>query len=381
MPFDQTRGRFIYETAKSLSKFAQTKVFLQQARYPDVSFLKPRSFVYGGLNQDYSLPDLDVEAYDYPALPLVSRALNGWVSSRYLLPRVKAFKPDAIIGYWVYPDGNAALRVARELGVPAVIGALGSDIHLREGLNEVLTRRTLAQSDAVIVVSRAMRDFTIRTFGTRADKIHTIVNGYNTGIFYPQDRAAARQALNLPQDIELLTYVGRFIEAKGLLELLEAFEALQRQRPQVRLALIGSGVLEDRLRQVCEAKGLTDKVLFPGGQPPDRVALWLAASQLSTLPSWSEGYPNVVVEGIACGRPVVATDVGGTREIIQHGVNGLLIPPRDAAALQRALSDALDRAWDAEAIAAGIRRSWDDVATETLAVCEALIARQPGQQR
>jgi glycosyltransferase involved in cell wall biosynthesis len=113
---------------------------------------------------------------------------------------------------------------------------------------------------------------------------------------------------------------------------------------------------------------------MPGGIPPVEVARWISAADVLTLPSWSEGYPNVVVEALACGRPVVATDVGGTSEIV-NASNGLLIPLRDPDALATALTRALDARWDHDAIAAATRRSWDDVARETLAVCEQLANR------
>ena len=119
--------------------------------------------------------------------------------------------------------------------------------------------------------------------------------------------------------------------------------------------------------------GYADRVHMPGGLPPEQVAQWIAAADLLTLPSWSEGYPNVVVEALACGRPVVATDVGGTHEIVNAN-NGLLIAPRDAQVLADALRAALDAQWDHAAIAAAMQRTWDDVAAETLAVCEPLIA-------
>jgi glycosyltransferase involved in cell wall biosynthesis len=126
---------------------------------------------------------------------------------------------------------------------------------------------------------------------------------------------------------------------------------------------------------------------MPGGIPPAEVARWIGAADVLTLPSWSEGYPNVVVEALACGRPVVATDVGGTSEIVNVS-NGLLIPPRDPAALAAALTRALDARWDHDAIAAATRRSWDDVASETLSVCEKIIdnnaaasdVRQPAER-
>jgi len=171
----------------------------------------------------------------------------------------------------------------------------------------------------------------------------------------------------------VIVYVGRFVEAKGMRELVTAFTELARTDDRLRLALIGDGVMREELKALVQASGFADRVHLPGGQPPERVARWIGAADLLTLPSWSEGYPNVVVEALACGRPVVATDVGGTHEIV-HADNGLLIPPRDAAVLARALRQALDASWDHAAIAAAMRRSWDEVAAETLAVCEPLIA-------
>jgi glycosyltransferase involved in cell wall biosynthesis len=120
------------------------------------------------------------------------------------------------------------------------------------------------------------------------------------------------------------------------------------------------------------ASGARDRILMPGGMAPRDVARWINASDLLVLPSWSEGCPNVVVEALACGRPVVATDVGGTREIVDAD-NGLLVAPRDVQALQAAIDHALARDWDRNAIAARTRRSWDDVARETLDLAQELV--------
>jgi glycosyltransferase involved in cell wall biosynthesis len=146
-----------------------------------------------------------------------------------------------------------------------------------------------------------------------------------------------------------------------------------------RLALIGDGVMKAELTAMVEAAGLTAIVHTPGGLAPKKVAQWIRASDVLTLPSWSEGYPNVVVEGLACGRPVVATDVGGTREIVTAD-NGILIPPKDSTALRLALEQALQRRWDHAGIAASMRRSWDDVARETLHVCGLLVAKRHQQR-
>lgn len=372
VPHDQTRGRYIHETARSLSKLATVKVFFQQLRYPQIPLLAPRSFIDGCVGPDYRIDGIDVETDSYPALPLVSRAFNGHVNAALMGSRVRAFRPDVMLGYWVYPDGYAALRVARRLKVPCVVGALGSDIHVRTGLNDRMTRETIAGANALLTVSEAMRQTAIRDFGAPPEKVTTIVNGFNTSVFHARDKAQMRQKLGIGADEEMIIYVGRFIESKGMRELITAFKALSAARPRVTLALIGDGVMKAGLESLIAEAGLQKRVHLPGGQSPQGVGDWIGASDVLTLPSWSEGYPNVVVEGVACGRPVVATDVGGTREIL-NGSNGILIPPRDPAALQEALARALDTQWDHDAIAKAIHRTWDDVAEETLAVCERVV--------
>ena len=380
VPHDQTRGRYIFETARALSYLARVRVFFMQQHYPRIPGVAPRSFLYGEVGADYRLDGLDMESFSYPALPVVSRALNGIIGGRVLVPRIRKFKPDLVLAYWVYPDGYAALRCARALGVPCVVGALGSDIHVRSGLNAVMTRRTIAGADALLTVSENMRETAIAEFSAAPEKVHTVVNGYNTSVFRVQPRSAARVALRIPHDVRLIIYVGRFVEAKGMRELIAAFRQLSSGDPTLRLALVGDGVMREELVSLIRSTGLASQVMVPGGLPPEQVAQWIAAADVLTLPSWSEGYPNVVVEAIACGRPVVATDVGGTREIVNDS-NGILVAPRSEVALADALSNALNYPWDEAAIAATIRRTWDDVAVDTLAVCETVVASRADQAR
>lgn len=378
IPQDRTRGRYIHETARSLSRLAQVRVFFQQPRYLAIPGLTPRNFLTGTAGADYAADGIDVETFTYPAVVGLSRATNGYVASRALTPRVRAFAPDVVVGYWIYPDGYAAWRCAQRLGVPCVVGALGSDIHVRAGINAAFTRRTLERIDALVTVSEAMRRTAIADFGAPPERVHTVVNGFNTGVFHPRDRREVRQRLGIDADARVIVYVGRLVESKGLRELLAAFAALSGTDPSLRLALVGEGVMRDELERMVQSQPvLQGRVLMPGGMEPAQVAEWISASDLLTLPSWSEGYPNVVVEALACGVPVVATDVGGTREIIDDR-NGLLIPPRDERLLAQALEQALARTWDGAAIAAAMRRTWDDVARETLDVCEQVVAARRG---
>lgn len=375
VPHDLTRGRYIHETARALSRLATVRVFLPQAGYPRLPGLAPRTFLHGHVGSDYRLDGIEIEPYVYPALPVLSRATNGLAGAWALGPRLRAFGADIVLAYWAYPDGYAALLAARRQGLPCIIGARGSDIHVRSGLGLRLTRQALQGAEAVLTVSQAMRRAAIADYGVEPGKVRTIVNGIDTRVFRPGDRQAARGRLGVAPTAKLVTYVGRFVESKGMRELLAAFQALAARDPDVALALVGDGVMRAQLESMVDAAGLATRVHMPGGLEPAEVAEWVRASDVLTLPSWSEGYPNVVVEAVACGCPVVATDVGGTSEIVNPG-NGILVAPRNVPALVQALGDALARHWDRDAMAAACSRGWDAVAMETLAACEHVLGQR-----
>lgn len=371
VPQDMTRGRFIYETTRALARQADVRVFLTQAQYPQANWLQPSRHKSVVMADSYSLPGIDIETVTYPALPLISRVTNGLVSGMALHSKIAKYSPDILIGYWTYPEGAGAQYVARKLGKPAVIGALGTDINDRQGINAWLTRRTLRAADRIIFVSQAMTRNAIETFGVSPARCATVVNGINTAVFHPQDRAACREALGLPPNAPVVIYVGRLIEAKGLRELLGSVTKMRQSHPDLRTILIGEGPYLGTLKEIIEASGMQDRITLAGGQLPEKVAQYINAADALTLPSWSEGYPNVLVEALACGCPVVATQVGGIPEIVTSD-NGLLVTPRDTNALADALDQTLRRAWDRPAISRNMSRTWDDVARETLEICRTL---------
>ena len=234
-----------------------------------------------------------------------------------------------------------------------------------------MTRITLREADAVVAVSEHLRRVVVSRYGVPLERTHTIINGYNTSIFGLQPQSRCRQALGLPENSRLIVYVGRLIEAKGLRELLQAFTLLAAKDESVHLSMIGDGVMRSEIARLAKASPAAARIYMPGALTPAQVANWLGACDVATLPSWSEGYPNVVVEALACGRPVVASRVGGVPEIV-HEDNGILVPPRDTDALARGLETALAREWNREAIAGMMHRTWDDVASETLRVYQSL---------
>lgn len=196
-----------------------------------------------------------------------------------------------------------------------------------------------------------------------------ITNGCDTHIFHPANRDEARADLQLDPQAELILYVGNLLHTKGLRELAEAAAALFHERPRLQLILVGEGPLREELAAVAGQPHCQGRLLLPGPAEAPKVARWMAACDVFTLPSYAEGCPNVVLEALSSGRPVVGTSVGAIPDLITPDC-GVLIPPKDPLELTKALRQALDTPWNQERIAQLRQRSWDDVGRETLEVIQ-----------
>lgn len=372
---EPNRGRPIYQTVRELSKLADVRVLSPVATYP--RWATPRSYLFRASDPAHTLPDCDVRYVEYPALPLLTRPLNGWLCARTLHAPLRAFAPDVVLSYWLYPDAFGAMHAARRAGLPLVVGARGSDLRVRDAVSRRLTRPVLHAAQRILVVSEDLGRVAARDYHADPARIRAIPNGCDATIFHPRDRNEARVALGIDAAAELVVYVGRLVPEKGLRELLDAMSALAPQRPKLQLALVGEGPMRAELEVLAlkmqVATDPTRRVHLAGAQGPHEVARWMAASDLVTLPSYSEGHPNVLVEALACGRPVVATPVGGIPEVVDADC-GLLVAARDPGALAAGLRDALDRPWDDSALSRRFSRGWDAVAGDTLRACEEALA-------
>jgi teichuronic acid biosynthesis glycosyltransferase TuaC len=359
-------GNSAFQTLLRLKPHASIAVVSPQEHYLNLPLLKPSRYEPADLT--WQPPEFETTYVSYPVIPIVTRPFNGPIVAKILLPYVRMTRPDLILNYWLYPDGYAAVRIARELGVPAIVGAIGSDLRRR---NDPITirrvRETMIGADAVITVSEELRQQAIAQ-GVPAEKVTAILNGCDTSVFYPGDLTIARQQVQCDQSDQLIVYAGNLLATKGLGELAEAFSGLAAARPRARLAIVGQGPYRDTLARRVALAGMESRVILPGRCDAAGIAQWMRAADVFCLPSYSEGCPNVVVEALACGRPIVATNVGGIPELVKEA-SGVLVPPRDAVALRGALETALTRQWDSAEIARTSTRSWETVAAETLAVC------------
>jgi glycosyltransferase involved in cell wall biosynthesis len=296
-----------------------------------------------------------------------------------LLPLLRRLRShfDVVLGSFIYPDALAATWMARLLRAPAVMMALGSDVNVLTSIPGVRTmlRWTFPRASRVVTVSRDLAA-KVTELGCPADRVVMVPNGVDRSLFQPRDRAGARQGLGQPDGGKWIVYVGRLEPAKGIDELLAAFSRLPD--PSLKLALVGDGSLRARCQQAAAADA---RILVPGGRPLGEVGRWMAAADVVTLPSWREGTPNVILEALASGRPVVATRVGGIPDVVERpGMDALLgelVPPRDAAALTSALARVLGRDHDPGAIAAAGPISWDESARQLHAVLETAVREPP----
>jgi teichuronic acid biosynthesis glycosyltransferase TuaC len=365
------QGRSAYQTLRVLARQAEVQVFYPNAAYP--KFFKPRNRRSRKLEISLNAQDVKAGYYDFPALPLVSRPFNGSMAARSILPHVRAFAPDLIFSYFLYPDGYAALKVGRALDVPVAAMSIGSDIN-RTGdrISAHHTRSVLREADFLLTVSEDLRRKAL-AMGASMGKSRSVTNGCDPAVFHLRDKQKARRSLDIQPDVEAVVYVGRMDVKKGLRELVEAAASLRERREKLQVYLVGEGPDRPLIESVVEENNAASCIHLRPGCSFDDAAIWMAAADVVTLPSYMEGCPNVVLEASACGRPVVATRVGGIPEIMSN-VCGRLVPPRDPAALALALGSVLDTAWDAAAISASRSRGWDTVAEELLEVFEKLVS-------
>jgi teichuronic acid biosynthesis glycosyltransferase TuaC len=377
IPAQPYRGHSVYEIVLALSKRADVNVLCPSPCYP--KWFRP-SYDYRHPDLSYSPPGVVTRYFEYPALPGLTRCINGLVCARYLEPYLREYLPNVVCNFWLYPDGYASVAVAKKLGIPAVIGSIGSDLNrFTDPASRWLTRLAMERAAFVVTKSEQLRQRAIR-MGINASKVRTIRNGCNSSVFHLGDRSAARAGLAVDDKAELVLFVGRLDAAKGIEELLDAFASLAGRRQNLRLAYVGDGPGGEHLRSRAKQLALENRITMNGAGTSQKVAQWLVAANVLALPSYNEGYPNAVIEALSCGRPVIATSVGGIPELVKEE-SGILIPPRDSRALAGAIEAALERHWDEQSISEQFSRGWDKPADELLGICElALEQRRVSQQ-
>jgi glycosyltransferase involved in cell wall biosynthesis len=273
----------------------------------------------------------------------------AWRTARRVVRQTGA---TLVHGHWVVPGG--AIAAASRGRLPLVISLHGSDVYVAERHSSV-GRVAAASFARAAMVTACSEDLRIRAHALGADPSRsvTIPYGVDAGRFRPDPdaRASMRARWGLAADAEVVFTAGRFVKKKGFEYLVDAVAALRLRRPSLRLVLAGGGDLDGALRQRLQQQGAFDHTVLPGVLSQDDVARGLAAADVAVVPSVRDdsgnvdGLPNVVMEALATGTPLVTTSAGGIGSVVVDGTTGLLVAERDSAALAAAIDRVLsDRA-------------------------------------
>lgn len=353
-----------------------------------VPYFPSRAPVFGAWARHAGAPSretrhgLSVYHPRYPVIPRVGMNLSPWLLYRATLPllrglRAEGLQADIIDAHYLYPDGVAAIWLGQAMGLPVVITARGSDVTQipQYTLPRRMIRSAIANADALIAVSTGLQNQLIE-LGAPAEKITVLRNGVDAHLFRPPEsgphRAAIRSTLGM--NGPTLLSVGHLIERKGHHRIIEAMLAL----PEYRLMIVGDGPERARLDSLIALHGLGARVHLLGTYPhADLPALYGAADAL-VLASDREGWANVLLEAMACGTPVLASDIPGNPEVVREPAGGRLFRPNQPAAIAQAVREMFANPPDSVAIRAYAERmSWDETTAGQLALFRRILTTRP----
>lgn len=253
---------------------------------------------------------------------------------------IKTRKIDLILGHNAIPEGIAAVRLAKSFKLPSGFWAIGSDVNdfaKYNRINYYLSRKSIEESNIIFTGSKDLEN-KIRQYSTKPLNVKTFYKGIDVSNFRelpPKSDLLKRLGLN--EGRRYILFVGRLVYDKGIYELAQAFSIVSKKYPDIDLILIGEEIEKEKLAEKFEQEGILKRVLFKGMIPYKEVAYYMKASDLLCLPTWAEGLPNVVMEAMATGIPVVATNVGGIPEVLEDGVTGLSVPAKNVEKLAKAV--------------------------------------------
>ena len=382
-PAEPNRGVFSLQIVRELRALADVRVV---APVPTLGPFTPLDALKHWRTA-YRVPErhtIDGAAVYHPAyfaMPGMgfTHAMSLYRPLKALLAEIRAsWRIDAINCHWLFPDGVAVRAASEDARIPLLLTALGDDLNR---LGEFPWRRqrvtrALVTADAVSVLSTPMYEQCLRLGVDRA-RLHLIPNGVDLDTFALLDRTTCRASLNMPSDAQVILFVGSLVPVKNVALLLRAFSTLRGSRAQgpLKLYVVGSGFLERDLRQLAAELRIDGDVLFAGAVAHHELPTWMNAADCLCLPSLSEGHPNVVMEALACGLPVVASAVGSVPDYVD-GRNGRVFATTDQAGLSDALAACLSTRYDRERIRSTVAdKSWRRCAAEYFAVLSAFVGK------
>jgi teichuronic acid biosynthesis glycosyltransferase TuaC len=329
-----TSGIFVHEQAIELKKQGVEIEVINPVPYP----LLGRYKIFDKLPNEKTIDGIKVHYLRYRLLPSkYGRYISTYMLKRKILSSIDLilndFKPDLIHSHWATPSGYAGLMLGKCLNIPTICTLRGSDINIHaynDPMMMKITKKVLENTEKIIAVSKAMKK-AAENIAIPKEKIEVVYNGTDINQFCCNHEKDENTKFEDEKNYKLL-FVGRIIREKGIWELLEAFLNVLVHYPNTELYIIGEGNEQKAIKQYCLDNNINDKVKFLGVLPHTELVKSYQNCDLFILPSYSEGLPNVIVEAMSCGKPVIATNIGGIPEIV-NSETGSLIPVKDTNSL------------------------------------------------
>ncbi|MEE9152407.1 MAG: glycosyltransferase family 4 protein, partial [Thermoplasmata archaeon] len=288
--------------------------------------------------------EIDKKTADRYNLNHISLKMKKVTSIRFLLkllvktPRLKipeysiihTHRPDFMFPFILFCRKNP--KVCTLHGIPD-IGIKTRKNFLTWGIYSLLERSILGRINRLIAVNQSTKDYYAQKYPRIKDKIAVIPVGVDLDLFRPLDREKMRKRYGFNQEDKIILYVGRFSVEKGLDLLLSAFKELKSEVGGVRLILLGEGMMEEKLRKIVKSQNIED-VTFMKPHDHKKIPEILNCADLLALCSSYEGMPTIVLEALACGVPVVSTDVGDVKNMVLEDKTGQLVPSRDSKSIK-----------------------------------------------
>ncbi len=290
------------------------------------------------------------------SIPGLFKSLDGFFMALGCFSTLFKLKKEfnIIDAHFAYPDGYAATILGKWFKVPVTITLRGTEVPLAkmQGRKERMLE-AINRAKRIFSVADSLKQHVVR-LGADADKIRVVGNGVDINKFFPLDRLQERAELNIPVDAKVLISVGALVDRKGFHRVIEILPELLKQYPKIIYLIVGGdspeGNIRDQLVQQVKTLKLENHVYFLGALSSEQLKKPLSTADVFVLSTANEGWANVFLEAMACGLPVVTTDVGGNKEVVNHDNLGIIVPFADKKALTGALLQALENIWDNDLI-------------------------------
>lgn len=369
-------GIFVKERLKYMAKKIQLEVVSPIPYFP-LTYMIPK---YRGLNNVPKQDEIDgLHTYHprYWNIPKYFKICDGYFYyysiHKYIEHIINQKKINILDFHWVYPDAYAGMILAKKLKIKFVVTLRGNEsiCYYEKSLRKNKVIETLKAAAHIISVSQDLKNKIVTEYGINDNKVTVIPNGIDTIKFGLLEKNHARKLCNLDHDKKYILTVCRLSPEKGLEHLIKAFSNFKEDN--IHLLIAGGGPLKELLLNMVSSLGIIDKVHFLGTISHQDINKWYNVADVFCLPSLWEGCPNVIIESLCCGTPVVSTCVGGIPDLVPSDNYGLLVPPGDSNLLFEALNNALRNNWDKMDIAQfGSQNTWEHVADKVINVFEGI---------